>query len=128
MNDLANIKPGERTIEILHPSTGEKLGLRITIMSTDDDRMRKINRRITDEALRKRQKNKAFSAEEIEDNALALIVQAVTGWEWYGDDVSFEGEKPDYSPINVRKVVTKAAFIRSQLEEELGETKSFFQN
>lgn len=125
--DIATITPTDRKIEILHPSTGEALGLSITLISPDDPRMRKIIRRITDQALSKRQKNKAFSAEEVETNQIALMTEAVIGWDWYGADVSFHGDKPEFNAINVRKVIAELPFVRAQLDEEMGETKSFFQ-
>jgi len=124
--DISAIRPSERTIEIKHPVSGENLGIRITLMSPDDDRLKPTTRAIQDKRIYLNARNKSFSAEEIEANNMKLFVASVTGWEWYSKDVTFEGKKPDFTPENVRKVLTTLPWFRAQLDDELSETKSFF--
>ena len=81
MNDIANIKPNEQTLEILHPSSDEPVGIRVTLMSPDDPRMKTIKRKITDFNLQKQKRGKVLKAVEVEDNEIALITATLTGWE-----------------------------------------------
>lgn len=139
--ELATLKPQERTIEIKHPSTGENLGVRVRIMSMDDDRLKTIKREITDQRLKLEQRNKAFKADDIEANGRRLLFKATLGWEWYnptgseGDEgysvdamPSFNGEVPEYNQRNFVDVVSAIPWFAKQINEELDDEKAFFDN
>lgn len=139
MSDLANIKPTSRTIEIRHPGTGRPLGVRVPLVSLDDERLTKLKRSITDKRMHLEARGKTFKAEDIEANRLSIIMTAMTGWEWYnptgkeGDEgydpeeqATFNGEIPEYKPSNVRAVLTELTWFGDQINEALGETESFF--
>lgn len=126
--DISVIKSSERIIEILHPASKEPLGIRVTLMSLDDERMKKIKRSILDRRLHLEARAKHFKAEEIEDNRNALIFSAMTGWEFYGEDATFKGEKPVFNRKNVYAVFDELEWFRDQLDEEIGDTKAFFDN
>lgn len=139
MADLANIKPVPRVLEIMHPGTGMPLGVRVNLVSLDDERLTKIRRSITDKRLHLEQRGKNFKAPELEENRLAVLVAAITGWEWYnptgeeGDKgydpeamPSFGDEEPDFKPVNVRAVLSTLTWFGDQVNQALGETESFF--
>lgn len=126
--DIANLKPSERTIEITDPTTGENLGIRINMVSIDDDRLKAIKRKITDERLRLSQRNKSFTAEQVENNANRILWTAVTGWEWYGKDVNFLGEVPEFSQRNFYAVLETLPWFRDQLNEEIEDRAAFLGN
>lgn len=139
MSDLANIKPVSRAVEIIHPGTGRKLGVRVNIVSLDDERLSKVRRSITDKRLHLEARGKTFKSTEIEDNRLTIISTAITGWEWYnptgeaGDEgfdfdamPTFNDETPDFKPVNVRSVLSELSWFADQINEALGETESFF--
>lgn len=130
--ELTDLKPTDRTIEIVSPVTGQPIGLRIRVMSIEDDRLKRIKRQITDESLKLQARNKAFKAEELERNANMLMFGGTLGWEWYnptGDDAdmpAFHGEQPEYNQKNFVALVTEITWIGEQIQEAIGETKSFF--
>lgn len=139
--DIANIKPIERTMEIVNPGTGAPLGVRVSIMSIDDDRLKRIKREITDERLKLDQKGKAPKSDDIERNGERLLFAATTGWEWYnptgkegGKDYdkdampSFNGEVPDYNPKNFYDIIRSLPWFADQIRDEIDETKAFFDN
>jgi len=140
MADLTLIKSGDRIIEITNPATAENIGVRVTLMSIDDERMQKVKRRITDERLRLEQRGKVFKAEEIEENRNNILFTAMTLWEWYnptgktgdkGYDAdampSFDGnDKPEFNRRNVVEVLTKLPWFSDQVNEAVGDTKAFF--
>ena len=132
MADISTIKPTERTVEIKHPGTGSPLGIRVTVMSIEDDRLKRIKRDIADESLRLQSKNKSFKADQVEANGVRLLFGATTGWEWYapeGEEApTFEGETPEYSERNFKRVVNALPWFADQLREEIDETKAFFDN
>lgn len=139
--DLAKIKPSDRTIEILHPATELPIGLRVTLLSIEDDSMKAIRRQITDNSLKLQAKGKAFKADELERNQHMLMFKATTGWEWYnptgaeGDSgydpdamPDFNGEQPAYNQKNFLDLATELYWFTEQVQEAIGETKAFFGN
>lgn len=140
MAELSTIAPTERKIEILHPGTGERLGVRVGVMHIDDERLTKMKRKITDRRLYLEARGKTFKAEEIEENKNELLFAAMTGWDWYnptgaeGDDgfdadaaPEFEGERdPDFNRKTVNAVLTKLPWFSDQVNEAIGDTKAFF--
>ncbi len=124
--DISKIAPMERKIEIKHPGTGQDLGISITLMSPDDERLKPLIREINEKALSLRQKNKSFTAEQTEANTLKLMLTTIVAWDWYGKDVEFEGKKPEFNSANVKKVLERCDWLRKQIDEELSETRSFF--
>lgn len=123
--EISKITNVERIVSIAHPATGEPIGLSVRMVSIEDVRMKKITRRLTDQALALRQRGKTFTAEQIEKNKLDLITASITGWTWEGE-TTFHGKKPEYSVADFHAVVSELSWILTQLDAELGDTKSFF--
>lgn len=139
--DLSALKPVERSIEITNPGTGEPLGVRVTIMSIDDDRLKRQKRAIRDEANRLAAKGKSMRAEQEEENSRSLLFAATTGWEWYnptgkeGDEgfdesaaPNFNGEVPEYNQKNFMNVIKTLPWFATQLVAEIDEERAFFTN
>ncbi len=126
--DISSIKTTERVIEIVHPSpNGEELGIRVSIMSLSDPRMKKIKRKIQDEKLRLEARNKNFKSEDLEENINNIVFGAMTGWEWYGKDAVFHGKKPEFNRASVLQVFEELPWFMNQIDEALGDEKAFFQ-
>lgn len=123
--DLLSLTPVERIVPILHPVTKVELGITVSLMSLQDERMKKIKRRILDEKLRLQSRGKDFKAEEIQENGNLIIFSAMTGWEWSGD-ATFNNEKPAFNQANVFKVFEKLPWFRAQLDEALNDEEAFF--
>ena len=123
--DLANIKPVERIIDIVHPSTGEKIGVSVSVLSINDEKMASIKRRIQNKRLELERRGKSFKADDLEENEMELLVTAVTGWNWEGD-VDFHGEKPAFNEKNIKAVFTELTWFKQQIMEAIGDEKAFF--
>lgn len=126
--DINDFKPSERMVEILNPKTGEQLEIRVTLLSINDDRLKKIKRRIADEKLRLEARGKNFKSEDVEDNLYNIVFNAMTGWEWYGADVSFKGVKPEFNRAQVQKVLEELPWFLEQIQEAVSDEKAFFQS
>ncbi|MBN49994.1 MAG: hypothetical protein CMN85_10665 [Spongiibacteraceae bacterium] len=122
--DISSIKANARPVEILHPHTEEKIGLRITVLPESDPKVKKVQREITDRQLGKRKLK--LTAAQLEAQSFELLVAATDGWDWYGD-ADFEGEKPEFTEENVRKVYKKVVFIRDQVKAEFDDRESFYE-
>lgn len=138
MTDIATIKTSDLTIEILHPATGEKIGIRVNLVSIDDERLMKQKRAITDRRLYLEARGKTFKAEEIEENKTNLLFAAMTGWDWYAqpatndmpaiEQPTFRGSVPDFDRRSVTAVLTELPWFNDQVNEAIGETQAFFGN
>lgn len=125
--DLANLKPVERMIDILHPSTGEKIGVSVTVLSINDEKMAAAKRRIQNKKLELERRGKTFKADDLEENEMELLTTAITGWNWEGD-VDFHGEKPVFNEKNVKAVLKELTWFKQQIMEAVGDEKAFFQH
>lgn len=138
--DIGQIKPSENVLEIIHPGSKQNLGIRISLLSIDDERMKKIRRQILDRQIDLQRKGKAFKSEQIDDNTNLLLFSAMIGWEWYGitipatateperhEPASFHGQNPTFNQTNVYAVFNELTWFRDQIDAKVGDTESFFQ-
>lgn len=123
--DLADLKPCERIIDILHPANGEEIGIKVNILSINDSKMNKIKKRIQTKKLEYERRNKSFNLEDIEENEMDLIITAITGWDW-GTNL-FHGVVPEFNENNVKDVLKELPWFKQQIVEAIGDEKSFFQ-
>lgn len=143
MTDIATIVSSNRDIEILHPATKKKLGVRIDLVSIDNERLAAKRREITNRRLYLEQRNKSFTADELEENKIGLLFASMIGWEWYAqpavidedtgitieeaqEQPVFEGEVPEFNLRNVKRVFKKLSWFADQVFEAVGETEAFF--
>lgn len=125
--DISNLKPVERIVEILHPVTGEKLGITVSILSLNDERMAQIRRKIQNKRIELEKRNKTFKADDLEENELELLCASMTGWVWDGE-ADYHGEKPAFNEKNVKAVLKELPWFRQQITEAIGDEKAFFQS
>jgi hypothetical protein len=116
--DLSSIKPTTIDVDIKHPASGEKTGLVFKCISPQDPAAAVARRQLSDKA---RKKGVVSEADSV-DFMAALVV----GWTW-GGDATWNGQKLDFTPANV-KTVLDHPWVRSQVDEALGDTAAFFLN
>jgi hypothetical protein len=139
MADIQTIVPVGRTIDIVHPGTGEPIGLRWSLLSLMHESMKPIQRKIIDERMKLEQRGKSLKADDLEQNTNALCFRGSTGWEWYnptgapGDKDydpnemgSFGGEQLEFNQKNVGRVLTEISWIRGQVSDAIADEQSFF--
>ncbi|HEV7417680.1 MAG TPA: hypothetical protein VGN98_16100 [Tianweitania sediminis] len=120
--DLSTIKPSSLKVDLLHPATGEEIGLTLDVISRDDPTVKRVQRRLTDKRIKRGFKK--VSAEQIDEENIEVLSAAVTGWTW-GKDASWGGKKLDCNPENV-KIILAQPWFRKQVEEAIGEDADFF--
>ena len=123
--DLSKLKPTERVIEIKHPKTQEDIGVSVSILSINDESMKKIKRKIQDERIRLEQKGKTFKSVEIEENEDNLLFSAMTSWTWGGDS-NYEGQKPEFNLKNVRMIFEALPWFKAQVMGAVSDEEAFF--
>lgn len=131
MADITDIKQASKTLEILRPDNGAKFGLVLTLLPADDSRVKRLQRRIADANLKIRAKGKAPTSEQLEENRLDLLSEAISGWEWGagedGEQATFRGETPDCTPRTKRELLTVAPWIAGQVDEAYADEAGFYE-
>ncbi|MCK1977996.1 hypothetical protein LNK15_13260, partial [Jeotgalicoccus huakuii] len=66
-------------VDIVHPTTGKKLGMKVRVASYQSQRVRDVQRRLANANIRDQKRNpkKVQTVEEIEDRAVDVMVAAV---------------------------------------------------
>lgn len=131
MADFATIKPAsEALVDILHPVTNEPTGMRVSIMSLKDDRMKSLRRQIQDRRLLLERKGKGFKSEDLEENGYEIAFRAMTGWDWGkdadGEPNLFNGKVPEFSKPVVLEVFKALEWFYEQVMQAADDDKRFF--
>jgi hypothetical protein len=121
MTDLSTIVAAERAIDIKHPATDELVGLRLTILPDTHPQVRAASRKLSNERLAGRGK---LTAEKLEAGRIDMLVASVGGWQWEG--LTLDGETPEYSDANLRKVIKRFTWIGDQIDREVADRAEFF--
>lgn len=112
-------------VDILHPATGEKLGMSVTVASYQSERVKKLQRKMANAAMREQRRNpkKAATVEEVEEKAHDLMVASVVAWDGFERD----GKPLPCTPENVRAVVTNPDlfFVAEQIDKAADDAQGF---
>jgi len=144
MFDLSQLDTGNAAetgvaVALLHPKTNVPLGIRIRVCGVDSEiyrsQVRKQQNRRT-EAARRARGRVTVSAEELESDALGILVACTLGWESdvkEGDGIKtvpglpVGGELLEFTPENVRKIYANPGYgwLREQVDAEIGDRANF---
>lgn len=122
--DFSEVKLSERVIDILHPKTGEETGIKVSLVSVEDAKLKHIKRKIRDERMRLEARGKSFKSEDEEDNLDKILFTAMTGWVWGGEAI-WRGQKPEFNLKNVKDVFENFISFRQQVAEAVEDTSAF---
>ncbi|WP_102867882.1 hypothetical protein [Pseudovibrio exalbescens] len=122
--DLSSIKPRETApVEIMHPGTGENLGLRFEIRSRYDDAVKK---KAASVQLRASKMTPAQRLAAQETWAREILAAAVVSWEFY-DGLTFNQEsEPECNEANVVQLFKEYPYVFEQLDTQFGDVSGFF--
>lgn len=123
--DIANLSPGEREIQLDRPGSSEKLPIWVTLMSSDDARLKRYQRQLLDKQAEKQRRNKVFTTEEKEKAVIELVARTITGWRW---EALYKGEKPEFTHSKAVEILSdeNIPWFFAQINEAAGDTERFF--
>lgn len=125
--DISKIIPVEKFVEILHPATEEKLGVKVSLVSVNSEKVKTVKRAVANANLKRQMNNKNIKIDEFEENVTSLLVACITSWDWYGD-TTFNGKKPELNEKNIKEVFAALPWFKEQLVNAINDEKSFFQD
>jgi hypothetical protein len=128
--DLFNLIPKEDTItvEIKHPVSGEVMlkddgtPMTIKVYGPHSKQYKDALYTQTNKRLTRSQKNrgKPFTAEEMENSALEVLVDTTADW-----DIQFDKKSPKFDPKACRDLYDKLPWIKGQVLEAQEDYESF---
>lgn len=113
LSQFADLIPSQEEgtiVDILHPVTGDPIGMTVQVAGPDSDRARKARQAVMNANLRTSTASKP-KANEIEASARSVVAKSVISW----IGVELNGEELDCTVDNVLKVFTDYPFIYEQV-------------
>jgi len=111
-------------LEILHPVNGEKTGLVVQVASYRSERVKRVQRRLGNAAIREGKKNpkKVGTVEEIEERTNEIVAAAIVGW-----NMTKGGEPVPCTPEKIIEIVSdpRYFFIAEQVDKAADEDANF---
>lgn len=134
--DTATASEAGATIPILHPISKEPIGINITVLGKHSATFRelvreRINKRMKQESMasRRGKQLEPRTAEEVERDALEMLVACTLGWN-SGEGknyITFKGNKLEFNPVNALTVYSGLIWLREQVDEAIGDLENFIQ-
>lgn len=130
-------------LELRHPTTRKPIGIFVGLLGKHGEVFRELVRERQNGAIKKRAAAERMgvepdlpTAEEIEAEALDLLVACSTGWRTVTKDakgeivsdtptLTFEGKALPFSVPNARLVYSRILWIRQQVDEGVGNLELF---
>jgi hypothetical protein len=110
-------------VDILHPKTGEELGIKIRVAGPDSARQKKARNAVNNERLAK-SRNKRATAADLESDALKVTAASIISW----DGVIENGQAVELNSENAASILTKYPFIYDQLTSAVGDRAGFIKS
>lgn len=110
-------------VHIVHPATGDDTGIVIRVAGPDSQRRRVVQKRVTDQRL-KRRRNKPLTSDELEDEALRVAAGATISWAGVRDN----GVDLEFSNDAAIALYRKHRWIYEQVEADGNDRAAFLKN
>jgi hypothetical protein len=135
MFDIAKFKAGddERPVDlpIEYPNGEPIIGtdgkpVVLQVVSIDDPRYKRVQRRVIDERIAKSQRkrgNKAMTAAELEQEAVRLVAAAIVGWT---PNMQNDGQPFPYTAENAEALCRGLPFVQEQVDAAINDRERFF--
>jgi len=112
-------------VEIVHPRTGEPIGLTITVVGSDSPTYRKMIHKLANK--RAKRGRGILNSEGMEADNIELLAACSTAWAWV-KGLMLGGEVPEFNLSNVRGIYRDYPWIREQVDVFIGDRANFLKN
>lgn len=111
-------------LTIIHPTTGEKTDIVIKVASYRSERVKRVQRRLANAAIREGKKNpkKVGTVEEIEEKTNEIVAASVISW-----NLTNGGKPVECTPDSVLNIISNPDyfFISEQIDKAADEDAHF---
>ena len=117
--DTAKVAEEGAELRVAHPSTGEDLGITITLIGTDSKTFRDISKSRATASLKK--KTREIDLDQNESDAVELLAKCTKGW----TGITENGKEVAFSYDNAVQLYTKYLWLREQIDRFMADRANF---
>ena len=117
--DTAKVAEEGAELRVAHPTTGEDLGITITLIGTDSKTFRDISKIRATMALKK--KTREIDLDQNESDAVELLAKCTKGW----SGITENGKDIPFSYDNAVQLYTKYLWLREQIDRFMADRSNF---
>lgn len=121
-DDLVKAQNDGADVKILHPVTGEEIGLTINVSGPDSAKVQKATRLYRDELIQMRRTNPSSTDTTLAD--IKLTARVCNSWK-FAADTTIDGKVPEFSLEQAIAVMKRFPFIREQVDAAAGTRAGF---
>ena len=117
--DTAKVAEEGAELRVAHPTTGEDLGITITLIGTDSKTFRDISKSRATASLKK--KTREIDLDQNESDAVELLAKCTKGW----TGITENGKEVAFSYDNAVQLYTKYLWLREQIDRFMADRSNF---
>ena len=117
--DTAKVAEEGAELRVAHPTTGEDLGIKISLIGMDSKTFRDISKARATASLKKKSRDVNFDQGEAE--SIELLAKCTKGWEGITED----GIEVPFSYENAVKLYTKYLWLKEQVDRFIVDRSNF---
>lgn len=117
--DTAKVAEEGVELHVAHPTTGEDLGIVITLIGTDSKTFRDISKSRATASLKK--KTREIDLDQNESDAVELLAKCTKGW----TGITENGKEVAFSYDNAVQLYTKYLWLREQIDRFMADRSNF---
>ena len=117
--DTAKVAEEGAELRVAHPTTGEDLGITITLIGTDSKTFRDISKSRATASLKK--KTREIDLDQNESDAVDLLAKCTKGWA----GITENGKEVVFSYDNAVQLYTKYLWLREQIDRFMADRSNF---
>ena len=117
--DTAKVAEEGAELRVAHPTTGEDLGITITLIGTDSKTFRDISKSRATASLKK--KSREIDLDQNESESVELLAKCTKGWSC----ITESGVEVPFSYENAVKLYTKYLWLREQIDRFMADRSNF---
>ena len=117
--DTAKVAEEGAELHVAHPTTGEDLGITITLIGTDSKTFRDISKSRATASLKK--KTREIDLDQNESDAVELLAKCTKGW----SGITENGKEVVFSFDNAVQLYTKYLWLREQIDRFMVDRSNF---
>ena len=117
--DTAKVAEEGAELRVAHPTTGEDLGITITLIGTDSKTFRDISKIRATMALKK--KTREIDLDQNEQDSIELLARCTKGW----SGITENGKEVAFNHENAVDIYTKYLWLREQIDRFMVDRSNF---
>ena len=117
--DTAKVAEEGAELRVAHPTTGEDLGITITLIGTDSKTFRDISKSRATASLKK--KTREIDLDQNESDSVELLAECTKGW----SGITENGKEIVFSFENAVQLYTKYLWLREQIDRFMADRSNF---